>query len=536
MTQVLVDAVERVRSFDIIPFLTEVAVHLARIALSLTLITALACKDKDPGGPPGGAASVVAGTAASAGVVGTSLSASPTFTVRNSGGEAIGGIALSVAVTSGGGSLAGAPSQSTAGETSVGVWTLGPTAGAQSVTVTVRGLTPLVLTVTAAPGAATGVTISAGNNQTALAGTAVATAVQARLVDSFGNAIPGQTINWSVMEGSGTLTGSTSTVSNASGIATAPGWTLGRVGGAQRIRANFGAFEAFVTATVQSAYVVDLRWATTPPTGAILDAFTRAVNRIRASVVGGVTSIGFPANFTNVSQCPGGPTGQPDFTESTIPGVIIYASVGPIDGLGRQLGSAGPCLIRPAASQYKPALGLMRFDEVDLPGLVATGRLDAVILHEMLHVIGIGTVWTQNSFLLNGGTADARYTGSRAREACANLNGGTTSCATNVPVHSADGVGSADSHWRESTFTTELMTPFIGSGGAPYAAMTIESLGDFGYTVNLNAADAYTVSAGLYAAPSTLSLDRVPLRLPEPIQPTFTVDDRGRLVPLRKPK
>ena len=510
--------------------------QLARIALSLTLIGALACKGKDSSGPPGGAASVVAGTAASGGVVGTAQSTSPTFTVRNSGGAAIGGIAVSVLVTSGGGSLAGAPSQSTAGETSVGVWTLGPTAGAQSVTVTVNGLTPLVLTATAAPGSATGVTISAGNNQTALAGTAVATAVQARVVDSFGNAIPGQTISWSVIDGSGTLTGSTTTVSNGSGVATAPGWTLGRVGGAQRIRANFGALEAFVTATIQTAYVLDLRWATTPPTGATLDAFTRAVNRIRASVVGGVTSIGFPANFTNVSQCPGGPTGQPNFTETTIPGVIIYASIGPDDGLGGRLGSAGPCLIRPASALFKPALGLMRFDEADLPGLVATGRLDAVVLHEMLHVIGIGTVWTQNSFLLNGGTADARYSGARARAACANLNGGPSSCATNVPVHSADGVGSADSHWRETTFTTELMTPFIGAGGAPYAAMTIESLGDFGYTVNLNAADAYTVSAGLYEAPSAVALDRVPLRLPEPIQPTFTVDDRGRLVPLRKPK
>ena len=178
----------------------------------------------------------------------------------------------------------------------------------------------------------------------------------------------------------------------------------------------------------------------------------------------------------------------------------------------------------------------MRLDEADIPARLLAGNFDAVVLHEMLHVVGLGTIWTNNSLLTGGGTTDARYTGARGRAACANLNGGISTCATNVPVHSADGPGSADAHWRESLFTTELMTPFIGGGAAPFAAVTIESLGDFGYTVNINASDAYTVSAGLWASPSVAGEDPRLTRMPEPIQPTFTIDGRGRLVPLRRLK
>jgi hypothetical protein len=528
------------------PFISsdEVDVRVVRLTAVVTVAAATlamaGCGGKDSSGPPGGAASLVAGSGGTpSGQVNTVLGTSLTFIVRDAAGAAIAGVPVTIAVTAGGGTLTGKPTVSAAGETSIGSWTLGTVAGTQTVTVTVSGLTPLVLSATATPGPPAGMNIAAGNAQTALAGAAVAAAVQARVVDGFGNAIPSQAINWTVVEGNGTFTGSASTTSNGAGLANAPTWTLGREGGPQRIRAASGSFETFATATIQTAYTLDLRWATTPPTGATLDAFTRAVNRIRAAVVGGVTPVGMPTGFNNVSQCPGGPTNQPNFTETSIPGVIIYASVGPDDGVGGRLGSAGPCLIRPAASQYKTALGLMRFDEADLPALVANGRLDAVILHEMLHVIGFGTIWTNNTLLDRTDTTNVRYTGARARAACAMQNGGPTTCASTVPVHSSDGAGSRDSHWRESVFLAELMTPFIGTGASPFAAMTIESLGDMGYSVNLGAADPYTVTAGVYegaslhAAAGAGSAAHEPTRMPDPILPAFTIDTRGRLLPIR---
>ena len=53
------------------------------------------------------------------------------------------------------------------------------------------------------------------------------------------------------------------------------------------------------------------------------------------------------------------------------------------------------------------------------------------------------------------------------------------------------GPGTRDSHWREAVFGNELMTGFINQGVNPVSRLTIASLADLGYQVNLEAADAY---------------------------------------------
>ena len=78
------------------------------------------------------------------GTVGQRLGASPTFVVKDEGGRAISGVSVTIAVTAGNGTVANAPRKSSAGSTSVGVWTLGQKAGANQLTVTVAGLPPIV--------------------------------------------------------------------------------------------------------------------------------------------------------------------------------------------------------------------------------------------------------------------------------------------------------------------------------------------------------------------------------------------------------
>lgn len=505
----------------------------------LPLLLLAACKDT-PVDPTKVPASIVAiAGAAQSGTVGAVVGTTPTFEVRNADGVALAGVKVSITVTAGGGTVTGKPTATTAGATAIGTWTLGPSAGTQTVTVSKGSLTPVVFTVTAGPGAASGLVIASGNNQSALAGAALANPVRASVVDGFGNPLPGESVDWALVAGGGSLTGSASTVADGSGLATAPAWTLGKNGGTQQLRASSGAFEAVATANIQSSLTLELRWIGTPPTGATLAAFTRAVDRIRATIIGGVTPVNMPGGFNNVQQCdPNLPSTAIPF--QSIPGVIIYAAVVPIDGAGSVLGSAGPCLSRDF-DMYKTALGTMRFDSADIAALVADGRIDAVILHEMLHVMGIGTSWALNNLLLNPTTADTRFLGAQARAACANVNGGTTTCATNVPVHSTDGAGSRDSHWRESTFSNELMTPFIGVGGTnPMSAMTIQSLADLGYTVNVNPQDAYGpvgIIAELSSAPAPTATATGPgamLRMPTPTLPVFAVDRQGRLRRLRE--
>ena len=73
---------------------------------------------------------------------------------------------------------------------------------------------------------------------------------------------------------------------------------------------------------------------------------------------------------------------------------------------GQVLGQAGPCQVRGLG--YLPSVGMMEFDSDDLDALEASGRLLSVVLHEMGHVLGIGTWWTTNSVYVDG---TGTYTG-----------------------------------------------------------------------------------------------------------------------------
>ena len=178
--------------------------------------------------------------------------------------------------------------------------------------------------------------------------------------------------------------------------------------------------------------------------------------------------------------------------------VLILAEGADIDGPGRVLGQAGPTHVRPESagpSALLPARGEMTFDSADLAALEADGSLDDVIAHEMGHVLGIGTLWEPKGLIAGSGSADPTFTGAGAVAEYAALGG-----TGNVPVENTGGPGTAEGHWRETTFASELMSGFIGAAGNPLSRMTAASLGDLGYQVDLDAAEPYALPA---AAPAT---------------------------------
>jgi hypothetical protein len=61
-----------------------------------------------------------------------------------------------------------------------------------------------------------------------------------------------------------------------------------------------------------------------------------------------------------------------------------------------------------------------------------------------------------------------------------------------IPVANTGGGGTANSHWRETTFEDELMTGYA-SGAMPVSVMTIKSLRDLGYTVDESKAESYSI-------------------------------------------
>lgn len=170
------------------------------------------------------------------------------------------------------------------------------------------------------------------------------------------------------------------------------------------------------------------------------------------------------------------------------PGLTIHASGQNIDGQGGVLGNAGP-----NAGFYNNGAGLngklyaaqgeMRFDTADLNWLETAGKLLDVVIHELAHVIGFGSLWTHNGLYTNG---SGQYTGAYAVQMYQTEFSATTNY---IPVELSIGAGSNDGHWAENWLggTNELMTSYLGT--SPYISDTsLASFRDLGYLM------AYTLN------------------------------------------
>jgi Leishmanolysin len=201
----------------------------------------------------------------------------------------------------------------------------------------------------------------------------------------------------------------------------------------------------------------------------------------------------------------------------TIDDVLILADGSAIDGTGGVLGQAGPTVLRPAsagAAAMLPAKGVMSFDTADLAQMQRDGTLGDVIAHEMGHVLGIGTIWPEKNLLRGAGTPNPTFVGPTAMSEYATLLQASPGSSPQplpqpqpipeplpvpqaqpvpVPVENTGGVGTRDSHWRETTFRNELMSGFIAAPSNPLSRVTVASLADLGYQVDLAAADPYTL-------------------------------------------
>ena len=217
-------------------------------------------------------------------------------------------------------------------------------------------------------------------------------------------------------------------------------------------------------------------------------------------------------------DCGNGTPAMDEFVDD----VVIFAAVENIDGPGGILGSAGPCTIRSPSAL--PAVGRMRFDNADLVTREVNGQLLPLILHEMGHVLGFGTIWTDRGVITDKGGPDPIFIGTQALALWPTLTLGYA--GRPVPVENSFGPGTADAHWRESVFRAELMTGFIESPGVPMplSRMTIASMRDLGYVVNYDAADTF---AGSLVA-MLREINSVPTRINEVVMlPTTSVDSRG---------
>lgn len=189
--------------------------------------------------------------------------------------------------------------------------------------------------------------------------------------------------------------------------------------------------------------------------------------------------------------------------------ILIQASGVGIDGVGSVLGRAGPTWVR--GGSKLPIAGVMEFDTEDLADMEQDGRLEDVIVHEMGHCLGIGTLWADMNLISGEGGPDPLFTGAGARREYGTLTGGA---AQDVPVENRGGPGTRDGHWRDDVFGNEMMTGFISARGNPISRLTVAALADMGYQVDLAAAEPYGLpDASLFAAWS-FDLDQLEVERP----------------------
>ena len=173
--------------------------------------------------------------------VGQPLPTPPAVLVADQYGNPVAAIAVTFTVASGGGGVTGGSATTTAnGIAAVGSWTLGATAGTNSLTGASAGLSgsPVTFTATAVGPAGLNITNQSGDAQTQPAGTALAIAPAAEVTDQSGRPVAGVQVTFSVTAGAGTITGPVQ-LTNANGVATVGSWRLGPAPGVNELQAAF---------------------------------------------------------------------------------------------------------------------------------------------------------------------------------------------------------------------------------------------------------------------------------------------------------
>ena len=258
-------------------------------------------------------------------------------------------------------------------------------------------------------------------------------------------------------------------------------------------------------------------------------AFTAAEARWESIILNDLPDVSFAMNPRVADECI---DGQP-VIDDAIDDLRIYVDLVTIDGPFGILAEAGPCLLRPGS--LLPVVGSMRFDVADLAFLEVNNEMVTVVLHEMGHVLGIGTLWgtlglIQNPSLPSSPGVDTHFTGPSAIAAFDAAGGTGYTGGEKVPVENELSEGSGDVHWRESVLGEELMTPSLNSGQTnPLSAISTESLADLGYTVDSSGADPYSKA---FTAPARAPLGGRVIVLENDTYkgPLIVVDSSGRVL------
>ncbi|WP_420128594.1 hypothetical protein [Longimicrobium sp.] len=370
---------------------------------------------------------------------------------------------------------------------------------------------------------------------TAIAGTSVPTASRpsVRVRDPGGNPVSGRAVTFSVTRGGGTVT-SAVVNTNADGVATVGNWLLGATADVNTVVATVSGsgivgnpvtFSASGCTGTGTGYYITVCFAT-PMSSSLRTLFGYAASRWQGLITSELTNV-------PVNQAPGYCSAGMPAINLTIDDLLIYASVKNIDGPGGIVGRAGPCVVRGIGNL--PLLGEMEIDSADV-AMIEAGSYGGVILHEMGHVIGIGTVWSYFGLVSDASgsftTLDTYFNGANGIAGFDNVGGGSYTGGRKVPVENTGPEGTRNAHWRESVLGSELMTGYLNPGSNPLSQVTVRSLIDLGYTVNPGFSDDFFLTLTLNSGDPA---PQAGLRLMDDTRtgPIYRADPQGRTTRLR---
>ncbi|WP_019008251.1 excalibur calcium-binding domain-containing protein [Deinococcus aquatilis] len=156
---------------------------------------------------------------------------------------------------------------------------------------------------------------------------------------------------------------------------------------------------------------------------------------------------------------------------------------------------AAPCDLHD--DSYLPIYGVIDINSNGLSDLPRVDLLDTVI-HEMLHALGVGTLWEADYRVSLSGDSDDKnlikkvggkyyYTGARALAAYKALGG---KVSAGIPLDADAG------HWAGGTVCSEILSGEAGDYTGrvnPVSPLTLGALEDLGYRVNRAAGSRYAL-------------------------------------------
>ncbi len=491
--------------------------HISALLALGALIVAACGGSKDITGPPlGTAAGLVMVVQPPATVADrATITPAPVVQVVDRAGTPVdtAGLTVTASIATGGGSLSGTTTAITnaSGQVTFNNLKIAGTIGARALQFTASGISGIqASSVNLTAGPATHLVSNSLVSQTGVISQAVSSVPSVKALDADGNGVSGIVVTFAVTAGGGSVTGATPTT-GSNGVATVGSWTLGSAVGANSLTATSGVpltgspvtFDA-TGATFVSAFNIELQFIL-PPSQAQLAAFNAAKARWQQVITGDLGA--FNVGSVNTGANCGNQT-----VSGSINDMRIIVQLDSIDGVGNILGASSPCYLRNSGTGTGlPIISYMLFDTADVAGLVSSGNFGDVVLHEMGHSLGYGTIWTIQGMVNTLSSTNPFFTGSAANAAYLNSNGGSATvtppaqgnCSianneviprTAVPVENSGGAGTALSHWEECLFRSEVMSGYITGNVRPLSLTTVESMADLGYTVNPSAADAFNIN------------------------------------------